>query len=184
MFNNITGSKQKQNCISNVFTLLNISGYEDYILFYLLWFITVGIPFQSQKTINCKWKYFLGFVLFREFGRGEKGECPMGQFQGNYHTNVCYIECLVPHHIYNFGNYIDVVFVFSCSVVCDSATLWTIACQAPLSMGFFRQEYWSKLPFPHPWDLPDSGIESVPPVSPALAGRSFTHWAIHRYIDI
>ena len=39
------------------------------------------------------------------------------------------------------------------------ATLWTVACQAPLSMGFSRQEYWSGLPFPSPGDLPDPGIE-------------------------
>ena len=39
-------------------------------------------------------------------------------------------------------------------------TPWTVACQAPLSMGFSRQEYWSGLPFPSPGDLPDPGIES------------------------
>ena len=42
---------------------------------------------------------------------------------------------------------------------------WTVACQAPLCMGFSRQEYWSGLPFPSPGDLPDPGIE---PGSPAL----------------
>ena len=41
------------------------------------------------------------------------------------------------------------------------ATLWTVAYQAPLSMGFSRQEYWSGLPFPSPGDLPDPGIEPV-----------------------
>ena len=45
------------------------------------------------------------------------------------------------------------------------ATPWTVASQAPLSMGFFRQEYWSGLPFPSPEHLPDPGIE---PGSPAL----------------
>ena len=45
------------------------------------------------------------------------------------------------------------------------ATSWTITLQAPLSMEFFRQEYWSGLPFPSPGDLPDPGIE---PMSPAL----------------
>ena len=45
------------------------------------------------------------------------------------------------------------------------ATLWTVACQAPLSMGFSRQECWSRLPFPSPGDLRDPGIE---PRSPAL----------------
>ena len=39
-------------------------------------------------------------------------------------------------------------------------TLWIVACQAPLSMGFSRQECWSGLPFPSPGDLPDPGIES------------------------
>ena len=41
-------------------------------------------------------------------------------------------------------------------------------------MGFFRQEYWSALPFPSPGDLPDRGIESTSLVSPALAGNIFT----------
>ena len=48
------------------------------------------------------------------------------------------------------------------------ATSWTIACQAPLSMGFFRQEYRSGLSFPPPGDLPDPGIKPASPVSPAL----------------
>ena len=41
------------------------------------------------------------------------------------------------------------------------ATPWTVACQAPLCMGFPRQEYWSELPCPTPGDLPDPGIEPV-----------------------
>ena len=40
------------------------------------------------------------------------------------------------------------------------ATPWTVACQAPLSMGFPRQEYWNGLPFPSLGDLPDPGIKS------------------------
>ena len=58
--------------------------------------------------------------------------------------------------------------MLSRSVVSDSATRWTVAHQAPLSMGFSRQEYWSGLPFPTPGDLPDIGIELASPVSPAL----------------
>ena len=50
-------------------------------------------------------------------------------------------------------------------------TSWTVARQAPLSMGLPRQEYWSRWPFPSPGDLPDRGIE---PVSPILAGEFFT----------
>ena len=46
-------------------------------------------------------------------------------------------------------------------------TDWAVTCQAPPSMGFFRQEYWSELPFLSPGDLPDPGIEPTSPVSPA-----------------
>ena len=53
-------------------------------------------------------------------------------------------------------------------------TLWTVAHQAPLSMGFSRQEYWSGLPCPPPGDLPNPGIEPMSLTSPALAGRFFT----------
>ena len=51
-------------------------------------------------------------------------------------------------------------------------TLWTVARQAPLSMGFSRRERWSGLPCPPPGDLPSGGIE--PLMSPALAGGFFT----------
>ena len=51
-------------------------------------------------------------------------------------------------------------------------TPWTVALQAPLSMGFPRQEYWIELPFPSPGDLPDPGIEPVSPMSPALQADS------------
>ena len=53
------------------------------------------------------------------------------------------------------------------------ATPWTVACQAPLSMGFSRQEYGSGLPCPPPGDLPDPGIEPMSLVSLALADVSF-----------
>ena len=53
-------------------------------------------------------------------------------------------------------------------------TPWTVACQAPLSMGVFRQEYWSGLPFPSLGDLPDPGIKPSSLAFPALASRFFT----------
>ena len=55
-----------------------------------------------------------------------------------------------------------------------SVTPWTVAHQAPLSMGFSRQDYQCGLPCPPPGDLPDPGVEPVSPVSPALAGGFFT----------
>ena len=51
------------------------------------------------------------------------------------------------------------------------ATPWTVACQAPLFMGFSKQDYWSRLSFPPPGDLCNAEIK---PTSPALAGRFFT----------
>ena len=52
-------------------------------------------------------------------------------------------------------------------------TPWTVACQAPLFLGFFRQEHWSGLqPFPPPGDLPDPGIEPAAPAAPALQAES------------
>ena len=59
--------------------------------------------------------------------------------------------------------------LFSC--VWLFATPWTVACQAPLSMGFSRQEYWSELPFPLPGNLPR---DRTPVMSPALAGEFFS----------
>ena len=56
------------------------------------------------------------------------------------------------------------------------ATLWAIAYQAPLFMGFVRQKYWSGLPCTSPGDLLDSGIETTSLMSPALAGGFFTTW--------
>ena len=55
-----------------------------------------------------------------------------------------------------------------------SVTPWTVAHQAPLSMGFSRQEYWSGLPFPTLGDLPNPGIEPMSLMSPALTSGFFT----------
>ena len=60
------------------------------------------------------------------------------------------------------------------SVESDSSTAWTVACQAPLSLGFSRQEHQSGLPHPPPGDLPDPGMEPESLRSPTLAGRFFT----------
>ena len=63
------------------------------------------------------------------------------------------------------------------SVVSDSATPWTVACQAPLSMEFSRQEYWNGLPFPSPGDLPDPGMESQSPALQADSSHHLSHQA-------
>ena len=64
------------------------------------------------------------------------------------------------------------------SVTSYSVTLWTIDCQAPLSMGFSRQEYWSGLPYPPPGVLSDQGIKPSSSTSPVLQAVSLllSHW--------
>ena len=71
-------------------------------------------------------------------------------------------------------------FVVMLSCVRLLATRWTITCQAPLSMEFFRQEYRSGLKFPPSWALPNPGVQPASPVSPVfcIAGSFFTHWAM------
>ena len=63
--------------------------------------------------------------------------------------------------------------VLSCLIQCAQpfATPWTIAHQAPLSMGFSRQEYWSGLTFPSPGELPDPGMKPVSPAQAELPGK-------------
>ena len=73
----------------------------------------------------------------------------------------------------------DSLIVSVCVLSCSShiqlfATPWTIACQAPLSMGFSRQEYWSGLPCLPSGDLPGPWTEPVSLMSPALVGGFFT----------
>ena len=57
-----------------------------------------------------------------------------------------------------------------CPTLCSP---WTVGCQAPLSMGFSRKEYWSELPFPPPGVLPNPGIKPMSLMLPALAGGLF-----------
>ena len=79
-------------------------------------------------------------------------------------------------HLWTFGGSLlcETCVLSHFSHVWLCATQWTVALQAPLSMGFSRQEYWSGLPCPPPGDLPDSGIKPTCLTSLALAGRFFT----------
>ena len=72
--------------------------------------------------------------------------------------------------------------VKSLSCVRLFATPWTVADQAPLSMGFSRQGYWSGLPFPSPRDLPNPGIELRPPALSADALLSEPSGKLYMYV--
>ena len=86
-----------------------------------------------------------------------------------------WIEFPVLYSRFSLGIHFVRAYMLSCfSRVWLCATLWTVACQAPLSMGFSRQEYWGGLLCPPPADLPDPGIEPKSLTSPALAGEFFT----------
>ena len=85
-------------------------------------------------------------------------------------------------HLYMYNYYVCSVYIVRLlltlcvrvlSYVGLFATPWTVARQAPVSIEFYRQEYWGGFPFPTPGDIPHSGTEPTSPVSPALAGGFF-----------
>ena len=82
----------------------------------------------------------------------------------NYNFKIA--VSLAPVCFSHFKGLADGLVAKSCLTL---VTPWTVACQAPLSMGFPRQDYWNGLPFPSPRDLPDPGIK---PGSPALQADS------------
>ena len=102
----------------------------------------------------------------------------------DYNKYVCTqpCTCIQTHVNFVFLNCITFNMPTLCGCACAFspiwlfATLWTVARQAPLSMGFSRQNYWSGLPFPSLGDLPGPGIELVFLESPALVGGFFTTW--------
>ena len=110
-------------------------------------------------------RWYEGYTLFCHFG----GNFPSFLHQASIINGVF---SSIPHHSLLFPL---VLSCFSCFLL--FLTLWTVASQGPLSMGFSRQEYWSG-PFHSPGDLPYSGIEPKTLMSPALAGGFFTTSAI------
>ena len=112
-----------------------------------------------------------------------------GQWQESKTRPSCYgftylkwwtmLAYVVKSHL-SFQNFltIRIIYINMCvySVISriNSSNPCAVACHAPLSMGFPRQEHWSGLPLHPPENLPDPGIECLSPVSAALAGRFFT----------
>ena len=81
-----------------------------------------------------------------------------------YYPWYSYIDTVKSPKIWVAARAVCAACICAKSLPCNScATLWTVACQAPLSMRFCRQKSWSGLPFPTPGDLPDPGTEPAPP---------------------
>ena len=97
-----------------------------------------------------------------------------GQTLHLFSSSIFFISHLVTHITYTHDT-LGLHPMCVCSVVSDSLRPHElyVACQAPLSMGFSRQEYWSELPFPISGHLPNPGIEPTSLVSPALEGKFF-----------
>ena len=98
------------------------------------------------------------------------------------HIVLCLFLVFFPQLIFKH-NWDDAV--LCCAKLLQSCpTLWTVACQAPLSMGFSKQEYWDGLSFPPPGNLPDPGIQPASLKSLTLAGEFFTTsatWEAHAH---
>ena len=102
-----------------------------------------------------------------------KEQCSEEQWFGKrFHKKRMVVKyvCELLRNVVSF--WLDHVCVHVCAQLLSHTQLfstpWTVACQAPPSMGFSRQEYWSRLPFPPPGELPNPGTEPRSPESPAL----------------
>ena len=138
------------------------------------------------------WDEFFNGLIQRVFSQGQKS-----RYDIDFWFRIAQLLFLVlwqPSKSIGHTRYSECVYLHTCicahalSRVRLVATPWTVSCEAPLSMGFSRQEYWSRLSCPPPGDLPNPRIEPVALVSPALAGRFFiiqaTGEASTRYIEL
>ena len=154
-------------------------------------FIQPGVPGRTSGPIIICWEHLTLYPnnstsrdLTQEnnqrisnkvllYSTGNYIQHPVTNYYGKEYEEECIYTCnwiivLYSRNQHNTGN--QLCGGKSLSRVQLFATLWTVAHQAPLSMGFSRQGYWSGLPHPPPGDLPNPGIEPESVMSPALAG--------------
>ena len=121
---------------------------------------------KCRKIDNVSYKFLmhcLPLITIRRKGIQQENLPPNTHTHTHTHTHLH----LCPH---SFPS----LFVCVLSGVQLSATPWTVPHQVLLSMEFSRQEYWRRMPFPTPGDLPDPGIKLMSLALPSLAGRFFT----------
>ena len=137
---------------------------------------------NSSPKLRCKLfflmlsKIFIIYILYLNFIHSEK------IFLSNVHASHCCCCCSVTSVV---SDSVQLHRRQHCSHIQLFVALWTLACQAPLSLRFSRQEDWSGLPCPLSGDLPNPGTEPMSLISPALAGRFFTTsatWEVHLFV--
>ena len=127
-------------------------------------FMILSLPFSPSSLVET---HKTGFcILIEKICESKTKAVNKYVIQSFALGRLCIMTGKVPLHVH-----VVKVKVKSLSRVWLFVTLWTVAYQAPLSMGFSRQEYWSGLPFPSPGDLPNPGIE---PRFPALEADALT----------
>ena len=141
---------------------------------------------------------FLLFWMRRNGTREKTGECEPGadflRWKGRLEGNLTELRKLSPSPQVSHNGRTDIpqlitcawlLLMFSCSVVSNSFTTpWTVAHQAPLSIGFSRQECCSGFPFLSPEDLPNPGIKLMSVLSPTSADGFFTSSATWKAQDL
>ena len=124
-----------------------------------------SVPSDSAASWTVAHQALLSMEFSRqEYGSGLSFPLPGESSGPRDRTQVSCVSCIGKRILYHYCHLSESE-VKLLSRVRLFATPWTVAYQAPLSMGFSRQEYWSGLPFPSPGDHPDPGIE---PRSPTL----------------
>ena len=130
-----------------------------------------GILLKSSFALykNNTWLFRKHQTIYKNQGRNFKPEISLPKY--GHHK-------LLSDYIPDIYSYKHECLLIHFSRVWLFVNLWTVAHPAPLSMGFSRQEYWSGLPCPPPWDLPDPEIEPSSLTFLALVGEVFTTSAI------
>ena len=133
------------------------------------------VIWTSVKCFNISQRFFIDLQAFVRVLQLLELRIPAGELYAQ-------LICLKPTFLPSLSQHLHTCMLSHFSHVHLCASSWTEARQAPLSMEFSRQEYWSGLPFHPPRDLPDPGIKPMSLRSPALARMFFTTsttWEVH-----
>ena len=136
-------------------------------LFILSCFYQVVLSVTKKRNFSCIrraiWPYHFFFPFFFYQNIVDLQCCASFRCMALWFSFMYVCVCI---HTYIY------IYIYILSHVQHFAALWTVACQAPLSIGFPRWEYWSGLPFPSQRYLPDPGIKPMSPASSLLLGDS------------